>query len=128
MRNGPKGMKGFGQIGNGTLFRDVAQMANGAASALGDMRSEVAAKMQKRAARASDVMARTATVVRPQQKTETDDVVPREDFEAALARITALGERITVLEAQLKADSVPKRPAPTKSAKKVAKKANAKKG
>ena len=97
------------------IFLDLAQMANGAASALSSLRSEIEVL---RAGRADRHAAASGSV-------------PREDFEAALSRIEALAARITVLEARLDTlaqtpvttKTTSARPAKAKSAKK-AKKSN----
>jgi len=67
------------------IFLDLAQMANGAASALGNLRSEI------------DVI----RAGRADRQAAASGSVPREDFDAALSRIQALAARITVLEARL---------------------------
>ena len=95
------------------IFLDLAQMANGAASALGNLRSEIEVI---RAGRADRQAAASGSV-------------PREDFDAALSRIEALAARIAVLEARLDAlaqspataKTKPARPAKAKSAKKAKK-------
>ena len=92
------------------IFLDLAQMANGAASALGSLRSEI------------DVI----RAGRADRQTAASGSVPREDFDAALSRIEALAARIVVLEARLDAlaqtrvttKTKPARPAKAKSAKK----------
>ena len=79
------------------IFLDLAQMANGAASALGNLRSEfdvIRAGYADRQAAASGS-------------------VPREDFDAALSRIEAIAARIAVLEARL--DALAQTPVTTKS-------------
>ena len=95
------------------IFLDLAQMANGAASALGNLRSEI------------DVI----RAGRADRQAAASGSVPREDFDAALSRIEALAARIAVLEARLDAlaqppvtkKTKPARPAKAKSAKKVKK-------
>ena len=95
------------------IFLDLAQMANGAASALGNLRSEI------------DVI----RAGRADRQAGASGSVPREDFDAALSRIEALAARIAVLEARLDAlaqtpmttKSKPARPAKAKSAKKAKK-------
>ena len=95
------------------IFLDLAQMANGAASALGNLRSEI------------DVI----RAGRADRQAAASGSVPREDFDAALSRIEALAARIAVLEASLdalaKTSVTPKtkatRPAKAKSAKKARK-------
>ena len=95
------------------IFLDLAQMANGAASALGNLRSEIEVI---RAGRADRQAAASGSV-------------PREDFDAALSRMEALAARIAVLEARLDAlaqtpataKTKPARPAKAKSAKKAKK-------
>ena len=93
------------------LFLDLAQVANGAASALGSLRSEMDVIRAGRADRQAAV----------------SGSVPREDFDAALSRIEALAARIAVLEARIdalaqppvKTKTKPARPAKAKSAKKT---------
>ena len=95
------------------IFLDLAQMANGAASALGNLRSEI------------DVI----RAGRADRQAAASGSVPREDFDAALSRIEALAARIAVLEARLDVlaqtsvatKSKPARPAKAKSAKKAKK-------
>lgn len=110
------------KFGSSAIFDDVAQMANGAASALGELRSDIKSKMQGRAARAKSAMRHGMDAATPKSsgQTQSSDTVPRKDFEAALARITALGERIAALEAQLATKTAPKR----KPAKKAPKKSS----
>ncbi len=69
------------------MFSDLAKMANGAASALGDLRSEV----------------QTVMTARQERGQAAAGMVLREDFDAALARIEALAGRVAMLEAQLAA-------------------------
>ena len=78
------------------IFLDLAQMANGAASALGNLRSEI------------DVI----RAGRADRQAAASGSVPREDFDAALSRIEALAARIAVLEARL--DALAKTPVTTK--------------
>ncbi|MBL81647.1 MAG: hypothetical protein CMM80_03740 [Rhodospirillaceae bacterium] len=93
------------------LFLDFAQVANGAASALGSLRAEMDVIRAGRADRQAAVYG----------------TVPREDFDAALSRIEALAARITLLEARIdalakpsvKTKTKPARPAKTKSTKKT---------
>ena len=95
------------------IFLDLAQMANGAASALGNLRSEI------------DVI----RAGRADRQAAASGSVPREDFDAALSRIEALAARIAVLEARLDAQAKAQvttktksaRPAKAKSAKKAKK-------
>ena len=95
------------------IFLDLAQMANGAASALGSLRSEM------------DVI----RAGRADRQAAASGSVPREDFDAALSRIEALSARIAVLEARIDAlaQTPPKtktksaRPTKAKSAKKTKK-------
>ena len=68
-----------------SLFSDFAQMASGAASAFGGMRGEVDVMVQSQVEK---ILAKRG-------------LVAREDFDAAEARITALGVRIANLESQL---------------------------
>ena len=87
------------------LLTDLAQIANGAASALGSLRAEVDVIKASRTDRAA----------------AAGGSVTREDFDAALTRIEALAARIAVLEAELntlKTGAVkPARPAKPKAAK-----------
>ena len=69
------------------IFLDLAQMAKGAASALGNLRTEL------------DVI----RAGRADRQAATSGSVPREDFDAALSRLEALAARIAVLEARLDA-------------------------
>ena len=95
------------------IFLDLAQMANGAASALGNLRSEI------------DVF----RAGRADRQAAASGSVPREDFDAALSRVEALAARIAVLEARLDAlaqtpvttKTTPARSAKAKSAKKAKK-------
>ena len=95
------------------IFLDLAQMANGAVSALGSLRSEI------------DVI----RAGRADRQASTSGAVPREDFDAALSRIEALSGRIALLEARLdtlaqapvRAKTKPARPTKAKSAKKAKK-------
>ena len=95
------------------IFLDLAQMANGAASALGNLRSEI------------DVI----RAGRADRQAAASGSVPREDFDAALSRIEALAARIALLEARLDTlaqtrvttKTKPVRPAKAKSAKKAKK-------
>jgi len=86
-----------------SLFSDFAQMASGAASAFGGMKGEVDVMVQSQVEK---ILAKRG-------------LVAREDFDAAEARITALGVRIASLESQLAALQEAQAPKPTrKSAKK----------
>ena len=95
------------------IFLDLAQMANGAASALGNLRSEI------------DVI----RAGRADRQAAASGSVPREDFDAALSRIEALAARIALLEARLDAlgqtpvttKTTSARPSKAKSAKKAKK-------
>ena len=95
------------------IFLDLAHMANGAASALGNLRSEI------------DVI----RAGRADRQAAASGSITREDFDAALSRIEALASRIAVLEASLdalaqtpaKTKIKPTRPAKAKSAKKAKK-------
>lgn len=86
-----------------SLFSDFAQMASGAASAFGGMKGELDVMVQSQVEK---ILAKRG-------------LVAREDFDAAEARITALGVRIASLESQLAAlqDTQAAKSAP-KSAKK----------
>lgn len=86
-----------------SLFSDFAQVASGAASAFGGMKGEIDAMVQSQV----------------EKTLAKRGLVAREDFEAAEARITALGARIAALESQLEASASKKA---TKSAAKSAKK------
>lgn len=89
-----------------SLFSDFAQMANGAASAFGGIKSEVEVMVQSQV---DKILAKKG-------------LVAREDFDAAEARITALAARIATLESQLAAFA-PKKPSkPKAKAAKAAKK------
>ena len=70
-----------------SLFSDFAQMASGAASAFGGMKGELDVMVQSQVEK---ILAKRG-------------LVAREDFDAAEARITALGVRIASLESQLAA-------------------------
>ena len=86
-----------------SLFSDFAQMASGAASAFGGMKGEVDVMVQSQVEK---ILAKRG-------------LVAREDFDAAEARITALGVRIASLESQLAALQEAQAPKQTrKSAKK----------
>ena len=87
-----------------SLLSDFAQMASGAASAFGGMKSEIDMMVQSQVER---VLAKRG-------------LVAREDFEALEARHSALAERIATLESQLAAQTEPKAPkAKSKAAKKA---------
>ncbi len=81
------------------IFLDLAQMANGAASALGSLRSEM------------DVI----RAGRADRHAAASGSVPREDFDAALSRIEALAARIALIEARLYAPAQTPRKTKTKS-------------
>jgi len=91
------------------IFIDLAQMANGAASALGSLRSEM------------DVI----RAGRADRQAAASGSVTREDFDAALSRIEALAARIAVLETRFdaseKTKTKPTRPTKAKSEKKTKK-------
>ena len=86
-----------------SLFSDFAQVASGAASAFGGMKGEIDLIVQSQVEK---ILAKRG-------------LVAREDFEAAEARITALGARIAALESQLEAIASAKKSKPAaKAAKK----------
>ena len=95
------------------IFLDLAQMANGAASALGSLRTEIDVI---RAGRADRQAAASGSVL-------------REEFDAALGRMEALAARIAILEARfdelvktpVKKKTKPARQAKAKSSKKTKK-------
>ena len=82
----------------GNIISDLAQMANGAASALGTMRDDVQMMRQSRTERSQ----------------AASGMVTQEDFEALMARVDALAARIASLEAQVKQPAKPKRAAAKK--------------
>jgi len=128
MRKQPKIFEGLKHLKGTSLLGDMVQMANGAASAFGDVRNLVSDRLHSRAERAKSAMRKTAKAAGRGQSSsgQRKDVVPSEDFDAALARITALGKRIEALESQLEASASKKQAAVRKSAKKAAKKSAAK--
>ena len=75
------------------LISDLAQMANGAASALGIMREDV--QMMRRG--------------RAERSQAAAGMVTQEDFEALMSRVDALSARIAHLESQLKKPAKAKR-------------------
>ena len=87
------------------IFSDLAKMANGAASVLGSLRTEM------------DVI----RAGRADRQAAASGSVPREDFDAVLSRIEALAARIALLEARVDSTSQAslktktKRPQPTKA-------------
>lgn len=87
--------------GRSRFISDMAQMANGAASALGGLREEI------------DNIAKQRT----ERSQNTRGLVTREEFDALQTRHEALAARVAVLEAQL-AEAV-KSPAKNASAKKA---------
>ena len=80
------------------LMADLAQMANGAASALGTMREDM--RMMRRS--------------RSERSQAAAGMVTQEDFEALMSRVDAMAARIASLEAQLKQPAKAKRPAAKK--------------
>lgn len=96
--------------GRSRFISDMAQMANGAASALGGLREEI------------DNIAKQRT----ERSQNSRGLVTREEFDALQTRHEALAARVAVLEAQLaKAVTSPAKPSPAKKG--PAKKAPAKK-
>lgn len=96
--------------GRSRFISDMAQMANGAASALGGLREEI------------DNIAKQRT----ERSQNSRGLVTREEFDALQTRHEALAARVAVLEAQLaEAVKSPAKKAPAKKA--PAKKAAAKK-
>lgn len=91
----------------GNILSDLAQMANGAASAFGSLRSE----------------AEVIRASRADRQAAANGTVTVEDFEAAVTRMEALAARIAVLEAQMQqqtqTDAKPKRKTKRKSAPKT---------
>ena len=91
--------------GPSDILTDLAQIANGAASAFGSLRAEMDVIKASRTDRAA----------------AAGGSVTREDFDAALTRIDALAARIAVLEAELNtlktAADKPARPAKAGTAK-----------
>ena len=75
------------------LISDLAQMANGAASALGTMREDV--QMMRRG--------------RAERSQAAAGMITQEDFEALMSRVDALSARIAHLESQLKQPAKAKR-------------------
>lgn len=82
----------------GNIVSDLAQMANGAASALGTMREDM--QMMRRS--------------RSERGQAAAGMVTQEDFEALMSRVDAMAARIASLEAQLKQPAKAKRPAAKK--------------
>ena len=82
----------------GNIVADLAQMANGAASALGTMRDDVQMMRKSRSERSQ----------------AASGMVTQEDFEALMSRVDALAARIASLEAQIKQPTKPKRAAAKK--------------
>ena len=97
--------------GRSRLISDMAQMANGAASALGGLREEI------------DNIARQRT----ERSQNARGLVTREEYDALQTRHEALAARVAVLEAQLAkaANQSAAKPAAKKAS---PKKAAAKKG
>lgn len=96
--------------GRSRFISDMAQMANGAASALGGLREEI------------DNIAKQRT----ERSQNSRGLVTREEFDALQTRHEALAARVAMLEAQLaKAVTSPAKPSPAKKG--PAKKAPAKK-
>ena len=82
----------------GNIISDLAQMANGAASALGTMRDDVQMMRQGRSERSQAALG----------------MVTQEDFEALMSRVDLLAARIASLEATVKQPTKPKRAAAKK--------------
>ena len=82
----------------GNIISDLAQMANGAASALGTMRDDVQMMRQSRSERSQ----------------AASGMVTQEDFEALMSRVDVLAARIASLEATVKQPRKPKRAAAEK--------------
>ena len=82
----------------GNIVSDLAQMANGAASALGTMREDM--QMMRRS--------------RFERSQAAACMVTQEDFEALMSRVDAMAARIASLEAQLKQPDKAKQPAAKK--------------
>lgn len=124
MTKSPNPLKGLTHLKESSIIGDAMQLANGAASVFGYIPKLVSEKMRSRTERTKSVLQQTVNVVGQgqRQKAHTENTIPPEDFDAALARITALGKRIEALEAQLELKTDLKRPAMRKSAKKAAKK------
>ncbi len=89
--------------GRSRFISDMAQMANGAASALGGLREEVDNIVKQRTERSLN----------------SRGLVTREEFDALRTRHEALAARLAVLESQLAAMSAP--PAAKPAAKKATK-------
>jgi len=95
--------------GRSSFISDMAQMANGAASALGGLREEIDNIVRQRTERSLNARG----------------LVTREEFDALRTRHEALAARLAALESQLAASAsgqTPKKPA-KKAAKKAAQKA-----
>ena len=101
--------------GRSRFISDVAQMANGAATALGGLREEID----------------NITKQRAERRQNASGLVTREEYDALQTRHEALAARVAVLEAQLaeKSAAGASRPAAKKAASKktAAKKPAAKK-
>ena len=82
----------------GNILSDLAQMANGAAAALGTLRDDVPMMRQSRTERSQ----------------AASGMVTQEDLEALMSRVDALAARIASLEAQVKQPAKPKRAAAKK--------------
>ena len=82
----------------GNIVAELAQMANGAASALGTMRDDVQMMRKSRSERSQ----------------AASGMVTQEDFEALMSRVDALAARIASLEAQITQPAKPKRAAAKK--------------
>ena len=98
-------------VGRSNFIKDLAQIANGAASALGGVREEI------------DNMIRQ----RMERSLNDRGLVTREDFDALQTRHEAVAARVAVLEAALRAGESPAPDKPKTTRRKAPKAAAAKK-